>query len=177
MEKPLSVATSTGDPSPSEEKAGERWLAMLVRPFKAFHWVYLPLMMVYFPYGASGIIDVTRDLWIKEQLTLSPADLAGIGVCLNLPWTVKMVFGELVDSVPIFGSQRKAYVLIGVGTSGLERRATTAVPSPCKPRQHGDTHQNASVLSAALFLRKPGARERSGRGRAVVQNPVLRLLV
>ena len=30
-----------------------------------------------------------------------------------LPWTVKMVFGELVDTVPIFGSQRKAYVLIG----------------------------------------------------------------
>ena len=24
-----------------------------------------------------------------------------------------MVFGELVDSVPIFGSQRKAYILIG----------------------------------------------------------------
>jgi hypothetical protein len=113
MEKPLSVATSTGDPSPSEEKAGERWLAMLVRPLAAFHWVYLPLMMVYFAYGASGIIDVTRDLWIKEQLTLSPAELAGIGVWLNLPWTVKMVFGELVDSVPIFGSQRKAYILIG----------------------------------------------------------------
>ena len=34
---------------------------------------------------------------------------------LALPWTVKMVFGELVDSVPIFGSQRRAYVLIGAG--------------------------------------------------------------
>jgi hypothetical protein len=52
-------------------------------------------------------------MWIKEKLTLSPAQLAGIGVWLNLPWTVKMVFGELVDSVPIFGSQRKAYILIG----------------------------------------------------------------
>ena len=30
-----------------------------------------------------------------------------------LPWTVKMVFGELVDTVPIFGSQRKSYVLLG----------------------------------------------------------------
>ena len=30
-----------------------------------------------------------------------------------LPWTIKMVFGELVDTVPIFGSQRKSYVLIG----------------------------------------------------------------
>jgi hypothetical protein len=70
-------------------------------------------MLVYFAYGASGLIDVTRDLWIKEQLSLSPAALAGIGVWLNLPWTVKMVFGELVDSVPIFGSQRQSYILIG----------------------------------------------------------------
>src|SRR5262245_28060348 len=69
--------------------------------------------MVYFAYGALGLIDVNRDMWVKESLTLTPAELAGIAVWLNLPWTVKMVFGELVDSVPIFGSQRKAYILIG----------------------------------------------------------------
>ena len=67
--------------------------------------------MVYFAYGALGIIDVTRDMWIKESLTLSPAELAEISVWLGLPWTVKI--GELVDSVPIFGSQRKAYIGIG----------------------------------------------------------------
>ena len=69
--------------------------------------------MVYFAYGALGLIDVTRDLWIKESLSFTPSQLAGIAVWLTLPWTVKMVFGELVDTVPIFGSQRKAYVLIG----------------------------------------------------------------
>ena len=52
-------------------------------------------------------------MWIKERLTLTPAELAGIGVWLSLPWTVKMVFGQLVDSVPIFGSQRRSYILIG----------------------------------------------------------------
>ena len=46
-------------------------------------------------------------------MTLTPAELAGIGVWLSLPWTVKMVFGQLVDSVPIFGSQRRSYILIG----------------------------------------------------------------
>src|SRR5262245_9895605 len=69
--------------------------------------------MVYFAYGALGLIDVSRDMWIKERLTFSPADLAGIAVWLSLPWTVKMVFGELVDSLPIFGSQRRSYILIG----------------------------------------------------------------
>lgn len=85
----------------------------ILRPVRAFRPAYLPLVMVYFAYGALGIIDVTRDLWIKESLTWSPAELAGIGVWLTLPWTVKMVFGQLADGVPIFGSQRKSYILIG----------------------------------------------------------------
>src|SRR6516225_7703287 len=71
------------------------------------------VVMVYFAYGALGLIDVSRDLWIKESLSLTPSELAGIGVWLALPWTVKMVFGELVDTVPIFGSQRKSYIIIG----------------------------------------------------------------
>jgi hypothetical protein len=89
------------------------WLESLLRPIRAFRLHYVPLVMVYFAYGALGLIDVTRDMWIKESLSLTPSQLAGVGVWLSLPWTVKMVFGELVDSVPIFGSQRKVYVLIG----------------------------------------------------------------
>ena len=85
----------------------------LAKPVRAFRLSYLPLAMVYFAYGALGLIDVSRDMWIKERLTLNPAELAGIGVWLTLPWTVKMVFGQLVDSVPIFGSQRRSYILIG----------------------------------------------------------------
>src|SRR5215203_6970017 len=85
----------------------------ILRPIRAFRLNYVPVVMVYFAYGALGLIDVTRDLWIKESLSFTPSQLAGIAVWLMLPWTVKMVFGELVDTVPIFGSQRKAYVLIG----------------------------------------------------------------
>lgn len=85
----------------------------ILRPVRAFRPDYLPLVMVYFAYGALGLIDVARDLWVKESLTLSPAELAGLGVWLTLPWTIKMVFGQLVDGVPIFGSQRKSYILIG----------------------------------------------------------------
>jgi hypothetical protein len=88
-------------------------LADILQPIRAMRWGYLPLLMVYFAYGALGLIDVSRDMWIKEKLTLSAADLAGLGVWLSLPWTMKMVFGQLVDCYPIFGSQRRAYVLIG----------------------------------------------------------------
>lgn len=85
----------------------------LLQPIRALKLRYVPLLMVYFAYGALGIIDVTRDVWVKEALTLSPAQLAAIGVWLTLPWTVKVVFGELVDSVAIFGSRRRIYILIG----------------------------------------------------------------
>ena len=90
-----------------------RSLASLLRPIRAMRMHYVPLLLVYFAYGALGIIDVTRDMWIKERLTLSPAELAGIGVWLSLPWTMKMVVGQFVDSVPLWGSQRRAYILIG----------------------------------------------------------------
>ena len=100
-------------PAPKADRDPAPWLAAILRPILGFRRRYLPLIMVYFAYGALGLIDVTRDMWIKESLTLSPSELAGIGVWLSLPWTVKMVFGQLVDSVPIFGSQRRSYVLIG----------------------------------------------------------------
>jgi hypothetical protein len=89
------------------------WTDSVLRPIKAFRPSYLPVVMVYFAYGSIGLIDVTRDLWIKESLSLTPSELASIAVWLVLPWTIKMVFGELVDTVPIFGSQRKSYVLVG----------------------------------------------------------------
>lgn len=85
----------------------------LFNPIRAFRPRYLPLMMVYFAYGALGLIAVAESFWIKKALTLSPAELAALNVWLTLPWTVKMVFGELVDSVPILGSQRRSYVFIG----------------------------------------------------------------
>jgi hypothetical protein len=88
----------------------------LLAPVRAFRWAYLPLLMVYFAYGALGITAVADSFWVKKELTaLKPADLAALGVWLTLPWTVKMVFGELVDAVPILGSQRRVYVFIGAG--------------------------------------------------------------
>ena len=138
---------ATSHPAPVVS-ARPAWIDSLLRPILAFRLSYVPVVMVYFAYGALGLIDVTRDLWIKEALTLTPAELAGIGVWLSLPWTIKMVFGELVDSVPIFGSQRTAYVLIGASftASGMVTLAGAAggwlafldAEQPLRPRRHAD---------------------------------------
>lgn len=113
MGQPTDGPPSQGTLKEAIAKAVTAWSASLMRPVLGFRRAYLPLLMVYFAYGALGIIDVSRDMWIKERLTLTPAELAGIGVWLSLPWTIKMVFGQLVDSVPVFGSQRRSYILVG----------------------------------------------------------------
>jgi hypothetical protein len=85
----------------------------LLAPVRAVRLSYLPLLMVYFSYGAMGIIAVAQSFWIKKSLTWTPAELAALSIWFTLPWTIKMVFGELVDTVRLFGSQRRAYVFTG----------------------------------------------------------------
>ena len=85
----------------------------LLNPILAFRKEYLPLLMVYFAYGALGLIAIAETFWVRKSLGISAVDLAALGVWLTLPWTIKMVFGELVDTVSIMGSQRRAYVYIG----------------------------------------------------------------
>ncbi len=119
---------SDGTDSGSAPGRGEGGLARLTRfinrqletavltPVRAFRLRYLPLLMIYFAYGALGLTAIATSFWVKETLTLKPADLASLAVWLSLPWAMKMVFGQLVDSVPIFGSQRRIYIFIGAGT-------------------------------------------------------------
>src|SRR5262245_24279585 len=80
MDDPLSPAKTSRAGAPATEAAGSPWLSTALRPILGFRLAYLPLVMIYFAYGALGLIDVSRDMWIKERLTWSPAELAGIGV-------------------------------------------------------------------------------------------------
>lgn len=91
----------------------------LLAPIRAMRLAYLPLLMVYFAYGAMGLTAVAEAFWIKKSLTWTPAELSALAVWFTLPWTVKMVFGELVDTVPFFGSQRRAYVFVGASLVAL----------------------------------------------------------
>ena len=91
----------------------------LLAPIRALRLTYLPLLMVYFAYGAMGLVGVAQSFWIKGSLTWTPAELASLAIWFTLPWTIKMVFGELVDTVPLFGSQRRAYVFAGASLIAL----------------------------------------------------------
>lgn len=107
------MTDTTTLPQSLGERLRGRLTRALLAPIRAFRPQYLPLLMVYFAYGALGIIAVADSFWVKKELTLSPAALAQLGVWLTLPWAVKMIFGELVDTVPLLGSRRRGYVFLG----------------------------------------------------------------
>ena len=106
----MSTAAATA-PAPS---LAERLKEAVITPVRAMRWRYVPLLMVYFAYGVYATLIATAvTFWIRQSLTFTPADLAAIAVWLSVPWTIKMVFGQFVDCIPILGSRRKAYVYIG----------------------------------------------------------------
>ncbi|HEX5958611.1 MAG TPA: hypothetical protein VFY92_08155, partial [Hyphomicrobiaceae bacterium] len=59
----------------------------LLAPIRAMRASYLPLLMVYFAYGAMGLIGVAQTFWVRESLTFSPAELAALAFWFSLPWT------------------------------------------------------------------------------------------
>ena len=107
------MATAIPADIPEERTLRDKLKAALVTPIRAMRLRYLPLLMIYYAYGALGLVAIAEAFWIKQSLTFTPAELAAIAVWLTLPWTIKLVFGQLADSVPIMGSQRRAYVFIG----------------------------------------------------------------
>lgn len=110
----MAEARSRDTETPSRTVA-EQIQDALITPVRAMRLRYLPLLMVYFAYGALGLTAVAQSFWVKSELTMTPADLASLGVWLTVPWTVKMVFGQFVDSIPLLGSRRRVYVFIGAG--------------------------------------------------------------
>ena len=88
-------------------------LDILLTPIKAMRLRYVPLLLVYFAYGSSVFTAIAENFWVKDSLDMSAADLAELGIWLTAPWTVKIIFGSMVDSILIFGSNRKSYVYLG----------------------------------------------------------------
>lgn len=85
----------------------------LLAPFKLFKPIYIPLLAVYFAAGFSSLDAITRTFFVKNQLTLSADALIGLSIWISLPWSIKMVFGSIIDGIPILGNNRKSYIYLG----------------------------------------------------------------
>lgn len=78
--------------------------------FRSLHWSYLPPLMVYFAAGVSGFTGIIESFFVKEQLGLAAAFLAGLGFWTGLPWALKMPLGHLVD---LYWRWKSLFVYLG----------------------------------------------------------------
>lgn len=75
-----------------------RWFdAVFLDLGRQLRWSFLPPLMVYFAYGASGLTSIVGTFFVKEYLDVSAAFLAGLAFWAGLPWALKMPVGHLVD--------------------------------------------------------------------------------
>lgn len=65
--------------------------------FRDFHLSYLPPLMVYLAAGVSSLTAIVGTFFVKDYLSLSSAVLASLGFWIAIPWSLKMIFGHLVD--------------------------------------------------------------------------------
>ncbi|MCY7335033.1 MAG: folate/biopterin family MFS transporter, partial [Chamaesiphon sp.] len=79
----------------------------------------LAILLVYAVQGILGISRLAVSFFLKDELALSPAEVAALMGIAALPWVIKPVFGFISDGLPIFGYRRRPYLilsgLLGVG--------------------------------------------------------------
>ena len=67
------------------EKLVEKALRALKAFFGGIRLEYLPVLLVYFAFGAAGITSVAATFWIKKHLNLGPEALAAISFWIAYP--------------------------------------------------------------------------------------------
>ena len=77
---------------------------------REFRWSYLPPLMIYLAAGVSGFTGIVESFFVKQELGLSAAFLAGLAFWAGLPWALKMPFGHLVD---LFWHRKALFVYFG----------------------------------------------------------------
>lgn len=71
--------------------------------------LHIPLLVVYFSVGMSGMSAVAAQLFMTNTVTLSAAVLTGLAIYTGLPWSIKPLFGQLVDRLRL----RRAGIILG----------------------------------------------------------------
>lgn len=87
--------------------------------FERLSWIrdirlhHLAPLIVFFIIGLSAIDSVAMTFYVRDHLTLTAAQLIEIGIWTQLPWSIKIVFGSVIDSFLLFGNNRRNYIYLG----------------------------------------------------------------
>jgi len=83
----------------------------------------LAIVTIYFVEGALGLARLAQSYLLKDELQLGPAELSALTGLFVLPWTIKPLYGFLSDGFPLFGYQRKSYLVAAGLLGGLSYAA------------------------------------------------------
>jgi hypothetical protein len=111
-----------------------------------------PPLLIYLVAGASGFAAVAETFWVRSHLGLSAASLLALAAWLTVPWTLKMVIGHLVDTVPILGTRRRSYILIGAGLQVAANLTLSAAAAGLTGPVPAEAAYVAASLAAVLGL-------------------------
>ncbi len=86
----------------------------------------IAILMVYFVQGILGLARLAVSFFLKDELGLSPAQVAALMGVAALPWVIKPIFGFLSDGLPLFGYKRRPYLVLSglLGTTAWLSLAT-----------------------------------------------------
>ena len=73
---------------------------------------YLFFSFVYFLQGIWGLMSAPLYYLQREVWGLSVSQIALIGCIVTLPWTIKPLFGIIIDSCPLFKKKTKYWLII-----------------------------------------------------------------
>ncbi|MEM8640905.1 MAG: folate/biopterin family MFS transporter [Cyanobacteria bacterium P01_G01_bin.54] len=72
----------------------------------------IAILAVYFVQGILGLSRLAVSFFLKDALSLSPAEVAALVGIATLPWVIKPLFGFLSDGVPLFNYRRRPYLIL-----------------------------------------------------------------
>ncbi len=70
------------------------------------------ILTVYFVQGILGLARLAVSFFLKDDLGLTPAQVAALTGISSLPWIIKPLFGFMSDGLPIFGYRRRPYLIL-----------------------------------------------------------------
>jgi len=77
------------------------------------------IILVAFGYPDTGIGDLPFRYLLSDQLGVAPAAMAAWFALANIPSWCKPVIGIFSDSVPLFGTRRRHYLMIAAATAAF----------------------------------------------------------
>lgn len=72
----------------------------------------LAILLVYFVQGVLSLARLAISFFLKDDLGLSPAQVAALTGVAALPWIIKPLWGFMSDGLPILGYRRRPYLIL-----------------------------------------------------------------